>query len=225
MQWWWTKRRISELKVDLPRHELVRRSRILMIDDEKPDILEDMKHHGFSLDHEFDGSAPVLSKIEQRLYDLVLLDFGDVGTEFGTEQGLSILRHVKRTSPATVVFAYTSKALDSSQSDFYRLSDGVLAKDGGIQDSMDKIEQGLREAHSIKNVWRGLLYSVGVREGSSEDLKLQNMYVRSLDSKRKMDSLREYVLSLAASPEAKSIATTLIGKLAELGLQAVGVGL
>jgi DNA-binding response OmpR family regulator len=220
----WTKRNIGELTGEMPRHELVRRSRILMIDDEEPEIVKDLKSHGFAFDYEPDGDAEVLGKIEKRIYDLVLLDYSDVGTAFGNEQGLSILRHIKRVSPATVVFAYTSKALESHEADFYRLSDGVLAKDAGIQESMDKIEQGLQAAHSIPNLWRGLIQTCGVTSGSNEDAALQDAYVRCLSSQSKVAKLKNRIFEIASTDESKAIATTLIVKLIELGLQARGAG-
>lgn len=191
-----------------------------MIDDEEPELLEDLRSYGFAIDYAPDAGPEVLKKIEQRLYDLLLLDFGDVGTEFGGEQGLSVLRHIKRVSPATITFAYTSKALESQHADFYRLSDGVLAKDAGIQDSMDKIEEGLKVAHSLGNVWTGLLHVVGVKEGTDEDIALQDKYVRALNNRKQVEGLRQQILGMLKSEEAKATAVTLLTKLIELGMQA-----
>ena len=103
---------------------------------------------------------------------MILLDFGDVGAAFGQDQGLSLLKHIKRVNPAIVVLSYTSKALETRHADFYRQTDGALAKDAGIQESLEKIEDALRKAHSIKNVWTGLLCLCDVTPGSAEDSRV-----------------------------------------------------
>src|SRR5687768_14438088 len=122
------KLRIETLNAALPREDLIRRSRILVIDDERPEIIDDLQRAHFSVDYVPDITKDELDRIEQPLYDLVLLDFGNVGSSFGADQGLSLLRHIKRVNPAVIVLAYTSKAITSDQADFYRLANGVLAK-------------------------------------------------------------------------------------------------
>jgi hypothetical protein len=67
----------------MPRDELVRRSRILIIDDERPDLMDDLKAAHFSVDHVTDIEPGKIDLIERSLYDLILLDLGDVGAAFG----------------------------------------------------------------------------------------------------------------------------------------------
>lgn len=211
--------KLTDLKLTMPRDELVRRSRILVVDDEEPELLKDLKAARFSVDHVVDVSADNMEIIERPLYDLVLLDFGQVGRSFGDDEGLSLLRHIKRINPAIVVFSYTSKALETRHADFYRLADGVLAKDAGIQESLEKIEDGLRKAHSLENVWTGLLTMCGVDRGSKRDFEWQNLYVRGLSSQKVLTRLRENSLGMV-SEGAKVVASTLLSKLVELGVQA-----
>src|SRR3954468_12415174 len=165
-----TRRKTLEgIKATLPREELLRRSRILVIDDESPEILEDLRSARFSVDYCPDVELTNLDVIERRLYDLIILDFGNVGASFGKDQGLSLLRHIKRVNPAIVVLAYTSKSLGTEHAEFYRLADGVLAKDAGISQSLEKVEEALRKAHSIDNLWRGVLAVCDVDAGSTTD--------------------------------------------------------
>lgn len=89
------KKSIADLGDTLPRTELVNRSRVLVIDDEAPGLLADLKEYGFAVDHASDFSAQLSNSIEQCQYDLILLDFGEVGTKFGDEEGLSLLKHIK----------------------------------------------------------------------------------------------------------------------------------
>ncbi len=217
------KKRISSLETKLPREELLRRSRILIIDDEPPDLINDLKAARFAVDHVFDIDKSNLDIIDRPLYDLVLLDFGKVGTHFGDDEGLSLLKHIKRVNPAIVVLTYTSKALKTEYADFYRLADGVLAKDAGISESMEKIEASLRKAHSLPNVWSSLLTVCDVKTGSSEDLELQDLLVRGLSSQSKMNALKSQVARFLASDEAQKIGLTLLTKAIELGVKSYTV--
>jgi CheY-like chemotaxis protein len=211
-------RSINELKLSLPREELVRRSRILVIDDQKPELINDLKSAHFSVDYVDDITASTIDTIEKPLYDLILLDFGEVGKSFGDDHGLSLLRHIKRVNPAIIVLTYTSMALQTKHSDFYRLADGTLAKDAGIQESLERIEVGLRKAHTIENVWNGLIMLSGIDKGSAKDAELQNLYVKGLSNPKKFEKLKEATLNLV-SGGAKTVASTLISKLIELGVQ------
>src|SRR5215471_12154911 len=115
--------------------------------------LQDLKSAGFAVDHVKDIDTSNMNIVENQRYDLILLDFGRVGGAFGSDEGLSLLRHIKRVNPSAVVIANTSTALKAEHADFYRLTDGVLAKDAGIQESLERLEAGLKKAHSIPNIW------------------------------------------------------------------------
>ena len=217
----WKKRAIAEYSnVSISRDELRRRSRLLIIDDERPDLIDDLQKSGFAVDYFSDVDGSKLSVLDQPLYDLILLDFGGIGTKVGQEQGLTVLRHIKRTNPATVVLAYTAKALSADQADFYRIADGVLAKDAGVADSMEKIELGLRKAHSLENVWRGLLSLGGVNPGSDLDRTWQDLAVRAIEKPKELRSFRERVTSNLSGATSR-VAFILIEKVVELGVKAV----
>jgi CheY-like chemotaxis protein len=215
------KKSIHDVKINLSREEILRRSRILIVDDEKPEIINDLKKARFSVDYEPDINNENMNIIDQSTYDLILLDFGNVGKSFGADEGLSLLRHIKRVNPAIIVLSYTSKALPIAHADFYRHSDGVLAKDAGIADSLEKIEEGLKKAHSIENVWLGLITLAGIAPESEEDKKFQDLLVSGFHSKRKLKTFKQNMLLLLDNGNAKAIGNILIGKLIELGFKAI----
>ena len=212
-------KRIANLDVKLPREELLRRSRVLVIDDERPSIIDDLTGSRFSVDYVADIDSKNLDLIERQLYDLILLDFGNVGKQFGNDEGLSLLRFIKRVNPAIVVLSYTSKALSSNQADFYRLSDGVLAKDAGIAESLERIEDGLRKAHSLENVWNGLISVCDVPPGSKEDLGWQDLLVRGLKNESKLKTLKDSISSLLTSEESQKVGILLLTKAVELAVK------
>ncbi len=171
------------------REELIKRCRIVVIDDERPALIDDLSNQGFAVDH--DGSGNDTTKIEKNLYDLILLDFGGVGARFGRDEGLSLLRHIKRVNPATFILAYTSKSLKSDQSDFYRLTDATLQKDAGIADSFAKIESSLREALRVDRIWRALVEIGASGTGMKQEVEASvQEALRKRDIKLLEDTLR-----------------------------------
>lgn len=220
--WFWRKKlRLDSIDASMPREELIRRSRILVVDDERPDLIDDLQRSHFALEYVPDIRAENLSdKLDSNLYDLVLLDFGQVGEDIGKEQGLSILRHIKRVNPAVVVLAYTSKALGTDHADFYRLADGVLPKDAGIADSMRRIEEALQRAHSVENIWRGVLGVAGIQPGSQTDKEWQDLLVRGIRDQRKLPKFKDQLTSKVGPELAQRIAIGLVEKLVELAVRA-----
>jgi len=213
--------KIEDLKLQLSREDLLHKSRILIVDDERPDLIEDLQRARFSVDYYQDITKDNLDIIDRPTYDLVILDFGSVGTKLGSDQGLTLLRHIKRVNPSVVVFAYTSKSLGVDHADFYRMADGVLRKDAGIQESTEKIEEGLRQALSITNLWMGMINVLGIRPGSKEDLRWQDLYIRALPKPQKQDSFKLRILSVIGGEGGRVVGTVIIEKLLELGARAV----
>ncbi len=93
------KHKIEELELKLNRDDLIRRSRILIVDDEKPDLIDDLQKARFSVDYLPDVTPENLHELERSEYDLVILDFGNVGSRMGPQQGLELMKHIKRVRP------------------------------------------------------------------------------------------------------------------------------
>lgn len=213
------KRTLDSFRSKIPRDELKRRSRILVIDDERPELIDDLQRASFAVDYQPDINKQNLVVLDQPLYDLILLDFGNVGTSLGSDQGLTLLRHIKRVNPATIVLAYTSKALVADHADFFRVADGVLAKDAGIAESMEKIEESLQRAHSIDNVWRGLLSLSGISPGSDQDREWQDLAARAIAKPRRLSKFRTTVTAVLGNESAQRIGLLLIEKIVEIGVK------
>jgi CheY-like chemotaxis protein len=217
----WRKKSIEGLKIAMTRDEILRRSRILIVDDESPDLIDDLKKAHFSVDYVKDITNENLELIDRPLYDLMILDYGNVGREFGSDQGLSLLKHAKRVNPSLVVLAYTSKSLPSSQADFYRMSDGILSKDAGIGESMEKIEEALKKAFNVKNLWLGFLHAAGVAPGSETDLMWQTLFVEGVSNQNKMKEFRMKAMGFFSGDNSKQIGIAILEKLVEISLKAL----
>lgn len=216
------RRTIERIAWTIPRDELVRRSRILVVDDEAVELLKDLRDAHFAVDHFTDLKADDISRIEKPLYDLVLLDFGNVGSSVGPDQGLSILRLVRRVNPAIVVLAFTSKALRSQHADFYRDADGVLQKDAGIAESMERIEEGLRLAQSPDRLWTSILSLMGIERGSERELDLQDLAARAVSSPKRKDKLLDSAHKLLKSRAGEVVAIELFKKFVEHAITHAG---
>ncbi len=94
-------------------------------------------------------------------------------------------------------------------------------KDAGIVDSTDKIEGALRKAHSIENLWKGMLDAANVKQGSSEDLNWQDLYVRGLTKPGKHSKLKAFLDSEIGKDASKKAAGLVLTKLFELGVHLV----
>ena len=173
------------------------------------------------MDHLEDVAGEDCKKIEQVFYDLVILDYSGVGKSYGDEEGLSLLRHIKRVNPVTVVLVYTSQFLPSEKHEFYTLADGVISKDAGIAETTQKVEEALQQAHSIQRVWSALLTVTGIEPGTEKDFMFQNAYVRGVAGGKGAEKFVEMVRGFLESSAAQEAGMVIVTKLVELGIKAV----
>lgn len=147
----------------LTRERLIQCSRILIVEDEEPLLIAELRREGFSVEHDREGDD--LHNIESQLYDLAILDFHGVGRRLGNAQGLDLLKHIRRVSPRTRVIAYTSRSLNAAESEFFRLSHVVLPKDMGLVDSLSLVETELRKAFSKEHLFESLIAKLSISSG------------------------------------------------------------
>jgi CheY-like chemotaxis protein len=187
--------KISELEGFIPRDRLKREGRILFVDDERPDIVEDLEKQGFNVRYMEDIRQEDLHNLESNKYDVLILDYFNVGNDLGDRHGLGILAFVKRVNPRIHVLAYTSKLLGTDDANFFRNSDGVLKKDLGIADTMEQVEDALSEALSVRKAWQSLLHNFGVTPNSEEDHELQVAAVKAQNNPKRRSELMDKLAS------------------------------
>lgn len=197
---------LSEYTPTLTREELIRRSRILVIDDETPPLIEDLRREGFSVDHDSIGSE--ITKINRGLYTIVILDYSGIGRNFGKNQGLDLLREIKRCNPACYVVAYTSKSLKIHQSDFYRLADATLSKDSGWSETIEKVEASLREAYDVARLWDSVLTLC------KADNKQRKILTRALAVAIETNN-EEHIMAKLGKLVGASVSDTLVGSISQ----------
>jgi len=206
--WFKKKPSLESFDQTLTRERLVQSARIIVVDDENPLLISELKSEGFAVDHDTEGKD--LHNIESQIYDLAILDYHGVGQRLGKFQGLDLLKHVRRVSPRTRLIAYTSRSLNAAESEFFRLSHAVLPKDLGLGDSLALIEAELRKAFSKEHLFESLIAKLQISD-AHERQRLQDALVKAL-SKGDESGFKERVTKIAGTVAEKAVAA-IISKL------------
>ena len=199
---------LSTFDAALPREELIQRGRIAFIDDEEPLLVEHIRKSQFSVEHDRTGDD--LRNYDAQLYDVAIVDYYGVGQHLGAGQGLDLLKHIRRVSPRTRLIAYTSRSLNASESEFFRLSHAVLPKDMGLGDSMALIEDQLRKALSKEYLFDAILAKLSIAS-TEERMKMHSALANALAS-RDTGKFKEHV-SRAVGVAAEKTVEVMISKL------------
>jgi hypothetical protein len=106
--------------------EIVRRARILVIDDGDFPYMKLFERDGYTIQQWREVTD--LPALEAGEYDLILLDLLGVGQAESGDEGFGLLKHVRATSPAQIVIAYSNADLSLEYQPFFRDADAVLHK-------------------------------------------------------------------------------------------------
>ena len=161
MGWWFKDPALETYSSGLSRDVLIQSGRILFVDDEVMPLIEELRRTGFSVNHDTTGNE-FEPQVSAQYFDVAILDYSGVGQKYGPKQGLDLLRHIRRVSPRTRIIAYTSRSLSSVESDFYRMADRVLAKDAGVAETLEVVEEQLQRAFSKQHLFDSLVKSLDV---------------------------------------------------------------
>jgi DNA-binding NarL/FixJ family response regulator len=197
----WSKQDLSSFDHLLTRERLIQAGRIIIIDDEEPLFIQELKNEGFAVDH--DRAGDNLQNIESQIYDVAIIDYHGVGQKLGAMQGLDLIKHIGRVSPRTRLVAYTSRSLSASESDFFRLSHAVLPKDLGLGDSLALVEDQLKKAFSKEHLFDALLTKLNV-SAESEKKRIRDALTRAL-SERNESKFRDSLTKLAGQAAGKAV--------------------
>jgi CheY-like chemotaxis protein len=118
-------RRLPEWPV-VTHAEIVRRARILVIDDGEFTYMKLFERDGYTIQQWADVKD--LATLETGEFDLILLDLIGVGLAESADEGFGLLKHIRATSPAQIVVAYSNSDLSLAYHPFFRDADAVLHK-------------------------------------------------------------------------------------------------
>jgi CheY-like chemotaxis protein len=106
--------------------EIVHRARVLVIDDGEFPYMQLFKRDGYTIQQWSDVTD--LQALEVGKFDLILLDLRGVGRAESSDEGFGLLKHIRETSPAQIVIAYSNSDLSLEYQPFFRNADAVLHK-------------------------------------------------------------------------------------------------
>jgi len=132
---------------EVPADEIRKRARVVVIDDAEFPYLELFRRDGYTVDKWNDVID--LQKLEAGYYDIILLDIQDVGKAQSADQGLGVIRHLKRIRPAQIVIAYSGADYRLKFKEFFDLADATLDKAGDYVEFKRVVDDLLADRFSI----------------------------------------------------------------------------
>ena len=204
-----------QMQGSLPRTELLRRGRIAVLDDVAPEMLKDLRDRVLTIGHLTSTGDPKFQDLANGFYDLLLLDYGGIGRRFGQDEGLDVLRYLKRVNLGLRILAFTARTFDASKADFFRLCDGVVKKDAGIRETLEQIEFHLSEVLNPAHQFAALTKALGLTDEQQEELdKLLSKAITSNNGREKAIAATKRF----ATGGSERIVETLATKAIDLGI-------
>ena len=197
----WKKPALKAFDASLTRERLIQSGRIVVIDDEEPLLIDELRRVGFAVAHDRRGRD--MRNYDGQIYDVAVVDYHGVGAHLGAGQGLELLKHIHRVSPRTRLVAYTSRSLNASESEFFRLSHAVLPKDLGLGDSLALIEAELKKALEKEHLFNALVDKLAVTDGEQRE-RVQAALIRAL-SNHNQNQFKDFIGKFVGQAVEKSI--------------------
>lgn len=172
----------------IPHDEIVKRSKVLVIDDQEFTYGKLFTRDGYSIEKWRDVKN--LSDLETDNFDLILLDLMGVGRKESSEEGLGLLKHLREACPAQLVVAYSNAEFSLKDHQFFNLADAVLAKTADYAEFKRTVDKLLDQRFSLGFYVERIQRELG--DYANELPRLPEKATESILS-GKMDGLREYL--------------------------------
>jgi two-component SAPR family response regulator len=178
----WSKKRIGDLVIP-PFSQLVKRTRILVIDNDKNSFpLEILRKEGYAIDYW--PKVENLSKLQDGSFDIIFLDIQDVATEYSKDDGMGILELIKETNPSQIVVAFSAHSYDLGKNKFWKLADDSLCKPVDAATCKKIIDDLIVNKITPEHYWSavtGMLNQMGVDRKKTE--KIESDVVDAINKK------------------------------------------
>ena len=132
---------------NLPFDEIKKRARLLVIDDSDFAYNELFKRDGYTIDKWDDVDK--LTTLEDGYYDIILLDIHGVGKSISSDEGFGTLKHLRVTTPAQIIIAYSNADWSLKYQEFFDLADSRLDKRSDYVDFKRTVDNLLKDRFSL----------------------------------------------------------------------------
>lgn len=168
--------------------DIKKRARLLVIDDNDFPYKELFDRDGYTIDKWDDVEN--LSKLENGYYDVILLDIHGIGASESEEGGFGLLKHLRATTPAQIIIAYSNADWSLKYQDFFDLADSRLDKRSDYVDFKRTVDGLLRDRFSLGFYVDRIMK---ICSGSiTETDKFKKIIEQSIQSQR-VDKLSKYL--------------------------------
>jgi len=190
--------------------ELRKKVTILIIDDNRPDVIDILKTHKFDVEYK----ADITSINDVAAYDIILCDIRGVGKEFkSNKEGAYLIKEIKINYPSKIVITYTASTYDPTYNEYINLADDIIMKgvesDEWVKTIDDQIQKSINPIVQWEKV-REKLLDEDVR--ISLVCKLEDQYVKAINS-RNFESLKKLCEKVDYNEDIKKILSTLLTSL------------
>src|SRR5215211_3686491 len=112
-------------KVDIAT--LRKRVKIIVVDDDKNAFpVKALQGDGYSI--EYWPKVQSIDRLERGDFDIIVLDIGGVAQHLSQDDGLGVLKQLKRRNPLQIIVALSGQTFDIGKAAFFKLADDVLTK-------------------------------------------------------------------------------------------------
>lgn len=175
--------------------EIRRRARVLVVDDADFAYMTLFERDGYRMDKWDDVTD--LSKLESGYYDVILLDIHGVGAERSRDEGLGILRHLKKVAPAQIIVAYSNADWALKYQEFFDQADAVLDKRADYVDFKRTLDELLRHRFSLSFYVDRI---ATLAAGSHPDISALRTLAEEAILRREVRDLEAYLLDSRVDP-------------------------
>lgn len=205
------KKKISDFS-KLSLDELRKRTRILVIDDDKNSFpFEIIKKEGYAVDYW--PRVERLNALERGDYDIIILDIGGVAKDYTQEDGLGILEHLKEVNPSQIVVAFSGQSFDLSKNRFWRMADDSLSKPVDATKCKRTIDNLIENRMTLEHYWQAIT-QILKREGVS-DRRLKSIEAKVVSALKRKDK-EDMAKALDAACEKAELCARLAGIAAKM---------
>jgi CheY-like chemotaxis protein len=164
---------LKRMAPSIPLSELIKRTRIVVIDDKKTEFpFDPLLQEGYAITHWKD--VVDLAKLESGFFDIIVLDINGIGRKLDNDgEGISVLRHLKERNPSQVIVAYSGQSHDPERIQFFRLADQFVPKPTNMLTWKEILDNLIQEKISVEYYWN--VASKMLREAGATDQQILNL--------------------------------------------------
>jgi len=154
---------------DVPFEEIKKRAKVLVVDDNDFPYGKLFARDGYTFEKWNDIEN--LSKLESGYYDIILLDIHGVGMNESEEQGLGVLKHLRKTSPSQIIIAYSNADWPLKYQEFFDMADSKLDKRQDYVEFKRVVDKLLKDKFSLGFYVDRIVRTAGSSVADTEKLR------------------------------------------------------